>query len=160
MLSLDSARESGKLEHNDAELEADKTRNSAKTESQHQTQMTLDETADLGFSNSSWIGNTDDDSSPVTSVFDATVVPRNNVKEGLLQALNFLKSQLELLKENTAVRFEDLVPYYSIGKAVASVNFLAALTLTTMGSLIIDQEQDSKHIELVAGASFRLPSYT
>ncbi len=161
LLSLERIREIEKLEDNDDGLEADEARNSAKTESQHQTQMTLDETVKLGFPNSSWIGNTDDDSSPVTPVSDATVVPRNNVREELLQALDFLKSQLEMLKENTAVRFEDLV-LYSTGKAVASVNFLAALTLATMGSLKIDQEQEGhlEHIGLVAGASFRLSSYT
>jgi hypothetical protein len=95
--------------------------------------MTLDGAVDLGFPNSSWIGDTNDESSSVTPVSDATVVPSDNVKEGLSQALDFFMSQLGMLEENTAVHFEDLVPY-STGKALASVNFLAALTLATMGS--------------------------
>ena len=161
VLSLERIREIERLEDNDDGLEADEARNSIKTESQHQTQMTLDGAVDLGFPNSSWIGDTNDESSSVTPVSDATVVPSDNVKEGLSQALDFFMSQLGMLEENTAVHFEDLVPY-STGKALASVNFLAALTLATMGSLKIDQEQEgqSEHIGLVSGASFRLPGYT
>jgi len=162
MLSLERVMEIGKRQDTDDGLEADEVRNSANTESQHQSQITLHDAVDLGFPNSSCLGDTDDDSSPVTPVFDAMVVPRNNMKEGPLQELDPLESQLGKLKENTAVRFEDLVPYKSTSKAIASISFLAALTLATKSSLKIYQEQEehSEHIWLVAGASIQLPGKT
>lgn len=162
LLSLERVMEIGKRQDTDDGLEADEVRNSASTESQHQSQMTLHDALDLGFANSSCLGDSDDDSSPVTPVFHAMVVPRNNVKEGPLQELDPLESQLGKLKENTAVRFEDLVPYRNTSKAVASISFLAALTLATKGSLKINQEQEehSEHIWLVAGGSIQLPSKT
>lgn len=157
LLSLDLIRKIGKLKDDDAGLEADKAPNSANTESQHQTLMTLDGAPDLEVLNSSWVDDTGDDSSPVTPVFDVTGVPRNDENEGLMQALDFHKS-FKMLKNKSAVQFHDLVPY-SDGKAVASVKFLALLTLATMGCLEIDQDQEEHlgFIGSVAGASFWLP---
>lgn len=74
--------------------------------------MSCDEPDILDLCTGSWMSETDNESSPVTVVSDEISEPRNNVKEGL----EFLKSQLEKLEKNTAVRFEDLVPYSSTSR--------------------------------------------